>query len=400
MIDHAPFPTTTPYWLDYAYEPRPPLHGELTADACVIGGGVSGLSAAREFTNRGLDTVLLEAETVARGASGRNGGFLLAGPALFYPDACARYGHAAAKKLYARTLETQAEIYALAAELGAGDAVRPVGCLRVAISPDEVAHVRAHVEMLQADGFPAELIPKPELPEVLRGIGHAACFTDHDGALQPARWIRALARAAERSGVRIFEGSRVATPVPAPAAGPVRTPDGAVHAPIVVVAADGPLPRLLPHYAGLARPRRLHMTATAPIAERLLENVVYARWGYEYFQQRPDGRITLGGFSDLDGEDSYTEREEGSQEVWAALLRFLREDLGLEAEVTHRWVGVVSYADDDRLRVGAVPESDGLFAAGVYGGVGNLIGFLAGRAVAELAATGESEDIELLIPER
>jgi glycine/D-amino acid oxidase-like deaminating enzyme len=202
----------------------------------------------------------------------------------------------------------------------------------------------------------------------------------------------------EQAGARIFEGSPAQAPVPAPADGPVRTPGGTVPAPIVLVAADGPLPRLVPEYTGQARPRRLHMTATAPIAERLLENVIYTRWGYEYFQQRPDGRLTLGGFSDLDGERSYTDREEGSQEVWAALMHFLRDDLGVDAEVTHRWVGVVSYADDDRLRIGAVPGREGLFATGVYGGVGNLIGFMAGRAVAELAANGTSDDLHLLIP--
>ena len=140
------------------------------------------------------------------------------------------------------------------------------------------------------------------------------------------------------------------------------------------------------------------MTATAPIAERLLTSVIYARWGYEYFQHTSDGRLALGGFSDLDGERSYTDREEGSPEVWGALLRYLREDLGLDAEVTHRWVGIVSYSGDDRLRFGAVPGRKGMFATGVYGGVGNLIGFMAGRALAELAVTGASTDAQLLTP--
>lgn len=390
------FTATTPYWLDYEYEPRPALEGPLHADACVIGGGVSGLSAARELARRGLDTVLLEARTIASGASGRNGGFLLAGPASFYPEACERYGREAASRLYARTLEIQEEIYSLAAEIGATEAVRRVGCLRLATSEDEAAHVRTQVQLLSSDGFPAELVTRDDLPDLLQPIGHAACLTEHDGALQPARWIRTLARQAEREGVRIYEGSPADAPIPAPGEGPVRTPAGSVTAPLVIVAADGPLPRLLPGFVGQARARRLHMLATAPIAERVLSNLVYARWGYEYFQQRADGGLALGGFSDLDGEGSYTDREDGGQEVWAALLRYLRDDLGLDAEVTHRWVGIVSYAPDDRLRYGAVPGREGLFATGVYGGHGNVIGFMAGRGLAELALTGTGADAELL----
>ena len=104
------------------------MTGEHEVDACVIGGGVAGLSCARRLAQHGIDTVLLEAGTVAGGASGRNGGFLIAGTALFPNDARARFGAELAHALYARTLAAQEDIYALAAELDAGDALRRVGC--------------------------------------------------------------------------------------------------------------------------------------------------------------------------------------------------------------------------------------------------------------------------------
>ena len=66
--------------------------------------------------------------------------------------------------MYARTLEAQQEIYALAAELGAGDAVRRTGLLRVSASEEEAEHVRRQVAALRADGFPAELLERDELP--------------------------------------------------------------------------------------------------------------------------------------------------------------------------------------------------------------------------------------------
>src|SRR5215212_10933216 len=113
---------TTPFWLDAPYEPREPLSGELEAEVCVIGGGVAGLSCARRLAERGIETILLEAGTVAGGASGRNGGFLIAGTALFHNDARERLGAERARAMYARTLAAQDAAYALAAELDAGDA--------------------------------------------------------------------------------------------------------------------------------------------------------------------------------------------------------------------------------------------------------------------------------------
>jgi glycine/D-amino acid oxidase-like deaminating enzyme len=335
--------------------------------------------------------VVLERSTVASGASGRNGGFLLAGPAAFYPDARERYGHERARRIYAATLETQAEMYALAAELGAGESMRRVGLLRASASDEEAEHVRRHVEALREDGFPAELVERDALPAAVARYALNGCLTEHDGALHPARWIRALARGAEAAGARIHDGSPVEGPVPAPGEGELRTPAGAVAARQVVVASDGALPALVPEYAPRVRARRLHMTATAPLSERVTDRLVYSRWGYEYFQQRPDGRLLIGGFSDLDGEDSYTDSDSGSPRIWARIERLIGEGLGLDAEITHRWAGVVGYSDDGLPYVGEVPGRPGLYVAGGYSGHGNVPGFLAGRLVAD-AIAGEERD--------
>jgi gamma-glutamylputrescine oxidase len=397
MAAHA---STTPLWLDSHYTPRPPLHRDTDVEVCVIGGGVGGLSCARRLAEHGIDTLVLEGRTVAAGASGRNGGFLLAGASAFHLDARDRYGRDAARRLYAHTLKAQEEVYALATELGAGDAVRRVGCLRLAASAEEEDHVRRHVEALREDGFQAALVEADALPGVLRRIGRVACLTAHDGALHPARWIRALARAAERAGARICEGSPVDGPVPAPGEDALRTPGGRVRARHVVVAADGALPALVPQYADRVRSRRLHMVATAPLRERVLDSVVYARWGFEYFQQLTDGRLAVGGFGDVDGEASYTAVEEGSPAIWARLEGYVREQLGLDADVTHRWVGVVGYGDDGRPYVGPVPGRDGLHVLGGYSGTGNLVGYVAGTAVAGRIATGRCEDLALFAADR
>jgi gamma-glutamylputrescine oxidase len=362
-----------PYWLDEPYQARPPLSGDVEVEACVIGAGVAGLSCARRLAEHGLETLVLERDTVAGGASGRNGGFLIAGLAPFHNDAVELYGRDYARRVYARTLAAQEEMYELAAELGVGDAVRRVGSLRVSSSEEEAEHVRGHVAALSEDGFPARLLERDELPPALRGCSWNACLTEHDGSLHPARWIRALAGHAERAGVGIHEG-------------PLMLSAGSVRARHVIVAADGALPRLVPSYDGRVRARRLHMVATEPLRERVVDQLVYARWGYEYFQQRPDGRILAGGFGDLDGEASYTDRTDGDPRIWERIERYLREDVGVEAAVTHRWTGTVGYSDDRRPYVGQVPGRPGLWVAGGYSGTGNVPGFLAGMCLADMVA--------------
>jgi len=357
----------------------------VDVEACVIGGGVGGLSCARRLSLLGVDTLLLEAGTVAGGASGRNGGFLIAGTAVFPNDAHRRFGAERARAMYSRTLAAQEEVYELADELGAGDALRRVGLLRLAVSEEEAEHVRDHADALREDGFPAELVERDELPEPLRRSGLVACFTEHDGALHPVRWYRMLAQAAEAAGARIAEGTRVREPVPAPGDGPVVTDGGGVRARHVVVAADGALPALVPDYAGRVRARRLHMVATAP-APKLFEPLVYARFGFEYLQQRPDGRILAGGFSDLDGDDSYTDSDAGIPVVWERVQRYLREEIGVDAEITHRWAGVVGYSEDSLPFVGEVPGRERLYVMGGYSGVGNVPGYMCGRDLADAIA--------------
>jgi gamma-glutamylputrescine oxidase len=386
-----------PLWHDDPYEDRAPLEAEHATDVLVIGAGIAGLSCAWHLAERGVPCTVVEARTAASGASGRNGGFLVAGAAPAHQDAVRQFGHDVATGIYRATLASQRRVYEIAEEIGANAHFEHVGCLRVTWEPDEVAHARVQYEAMRADGLPAEWVEEADLPAIVRRPGRAGVFSPLDATMHPARWVRAFSRACEERGVRIFEHSPVPEPLDGARAGgfAVRAGGGTVHARRVVVAADGALPQLVPHYAPSVRTKRLHMVATAPVAERLVPCAIGARWGYEYLQQRPDGRIAAGGFSDRDGEgaaDSYTTVEAPSPEIHARIERFLRSDLGIEAPVTHRWVGMVGYSRDERPFAGAVPGQDGLFVAGGYNGTGNLNGFTAGRIVSELLATGSSAD--------
>ncbi len=321
-------------------------------------------------------------------------------PRPAHHDAIRLFGHEIAVGIYRATLASEQRIYEIAEEIGAAGHFERTGHLRVTWEPGEVEHARLQYEAMRADDLPAEWVEGDDLPAIVRRPGRVGVFSAPDATMHPARWVRAFSRAIEARGVRIFER----TPVPQPLAAArnggfaVSAGTGTVHAQRVVVAADGALPLLVPRYAPTVRTKRLHMVATAPLRERVVPCAIGVRWGYEYFQQRPDGRIAVGGFSDFDGERaaaSFTTAEEPSPAIHARLERFLRDDLGVAAPVTHRWVGLVGYSRDERAFVGAVPDCEGLYVAGGYNGTGNLNGFTAGRILGELIATGASADAQL-----
>jgi gamma-glutamylputrescine oxidase len=371
-------------WLDEPYTPRPALDRDLSCDVCVVGAGIGGLATAWQLVARGVrDVVVVDRGVVAGGASGRNGGFFIAGAAPMYDRARELWGRERARAIYAATLRAQLALLEIAAEVGARDAFRLVGMLRV----DDEPSVRAHLAALHEDGFEGSLVT--ELPGALRGAG---LLTPHDGAVHPAHWLRALARGLAARGVRIFEGTSVAQP---PTGRAVHTPEGVVAAGAVVVAADAALGALVPSLATRVRSRRLHMLATEP-APLALDRPIYVRDGHEYAQQLPDGRVTLGGFSDLDGAASWTDQECSNSAVQSRLDSYLRDDLLVTAPVTHRWVGLVGYAEDPLPTAGAA--GDGLYALGGYNGTGHVQAFVAAGIVADLIAGGTSADAWLYHP--
>jgi gamma-glutamylputrescine oxidase len=400
-----PMSAWTPLWQDYGYDARSPLEVDLDVDVCVIGAGVGGISTAWHLAKHGVSATVLEGRTAGSGASGRNGGFVIAGTAPFHNDARRRFGHELARRIHAATIDAQQDVLEIAEQLGASSLFEQRGSLRLAVDSEESAHLLEDLEALHEDGFAAELVTGDDLPVELRGPGRSGYITADDCAVQPARWIRAFADGAEALGARIFEHSPVAAPLGARdgTAFVLQTPRARIRAERVVVAADGALPILVPAVRPNVRSRRLHMVATAPTDARLARQLVYSRWGYEYHHQTPEGRVALGGYSDIDGDDSadsYTEREEPSPSVLWRLERHLREELGVEAPVTHRWVGLVGYGPDERPLAGPVPGEDGLYVLGGYNGTGNLNGFVAGRVVAALIARGSSPDADLYGTER
>ena len=357
----------------------PRLTTTVDADVCVIGLGGSGLACIAELLASGVSperVVGLDAHVVGGGAAGRNGGFLLAGTADFYHDAIAQFGHERSRRLYALTLS---EIERMAAETSA--AIRRTGSLRIAASDEELADCEQHLAALCRDEFPAERYAGPEG----RGL-----LVPTDCAFDPLRRCATLACRAADGGARLFEQS----PAVAIDAGEVRTAEGRVRCGRVVIAVDGRLADVVPAVAARVRPVRLQMLATAPTDEVRLPRPVYARWGFDYWQQLEDGRVLLGGFRDMAGDQEWTDSSIPSDTVQQMLESFLRDRLRVSAPITHRWAATVSYTQTGLPVFEEVAR--GVIATGAYSGTGNVMGALCGRAAARWSLGTRPELVDLL----
>jgi glycine/D-amino acid oxidase-like deaminating enzyme len=374
-----------PVWADagadteHRHTSFPRLTRTIEADVCVIGLGGSGLACIGELLAAGVAAsriVGVDAGAVASGAAGRNGGFLLAGTADFYHDAIEQFGHARARRLYELTVE---QIETIARETPS--AVRQTGSLRIAWSTEERNDCERQLEALRADGFAAEAYAGPE------GEG---LLVPTDCAFDPLLRCRQLACRHSDAGVRFFEHSRVLDA----REGVVVAAEGRVRADRVVIAVDGRLGRMVPELASRARPVRLQMLGTAPTREVTLPRPVYARWGYDYWQQLADGRLVVGGFRDAGGDAEWTEDATPSATIQRLLERFLRNELGVHAPVTHRWAATVSYSLNGLPLLQEVRP--GVIATGAYSGTGNVMGALCGRGAARIALGERAEIAELV----
>lgn len=366
--------------------PLPALPSSMTADVCVVGLGASGLTAVGECLKRGLSVVGLDAGRAGEGAAGRNGGFLLAGPAKAIHDAAETMGVPLALAAYRRTLEQLDELTEL---LGPGIVERN-GSLRIAGLPGdpedasekvdrerELADCEAQFQFMTEYGLSVERYDGP--------LGQGLFFPD-DGQTNPAVSVLALC-AIHGKEAQLFERTRALYV----GDNKVVTAHGTVSAGLVIVAIDGRLEVLLPELSGRIRTARLQMMSTEPIADLTrLECPVYSRWGYDYAQQDASGRLFVGGGRDRFETAEWTQSDATSVGVQVYIRKVAERFAGGPVRQAAQWAASVGYTPDGRPIVARVRPD--LIALGGYNGTGNLMGQLAARVAVAAGLDGVHPD--------
>jgi len=368
----------------------PALSGEARADVVVVGAGFTGLSAALHLAEGGADVVVVEADRVGAGGSGRNVGLVNAG-LWTPPDGVeAILGAEAGARLNAALADGPATVFGLIERLGIACEARRTGTLHCAHAGSGLADLCARRDQLAARGAPVRLL---DAAETARRTGTTrfpgALHDARAGVIQPLAYARGLAASARAAGARLFERSPATAIAREGALWRVETPGGAVSAPRLIRATNaygGETGRFtVVHYFQLA---------TRPLPDNLGAAILPGGEGawdtapvMSSFRRDAAGRLILGAVGRLSGPGGAAHRLWARRRL-AALFPDLADEPFAEA-----WHGRIAMTGDHLPRIARLgPCGLDLFG---YSGRGIGPGTVFGAAAARWALTGDEDALPL-----
>lgn len=398
------------FWLDTCGDdltPRPALAGSVHVDVAILGAGFTGLWTAYYLSQKdpSLKIAIVEAEIAGFGASGRNGGWCVAGFPHPTGKLVDRYGTDATRELYQEMYRSVDEVGRVATEEDIKCHYVKPGTLDIAraphIFPGLIERYESFEQLGLGDNY--RILDADETAtrvRVSKTIG--SLWKKHGASVQPAALARGLARAVERHGVTIYEQTRVRDYEQGPRPR-LMTDRGDVWAKAIVLAGEAYLSRL-PKLKRQIIPATSHMVVTEPISDEIWDQIGWedrgvvtaggARGGY--LNKTIDGRIAFGPFrgvypygsnitDDLDQQTDIFEHGRQSTYDWFPILRL--HGIGF----THQWGGVFGMPRD-RMPTMAYDPATGIATARGYTGEGVATSNLSGRVLSDLI-TGKNTDL-------
>jgi glycine/D-amino acid oxidase-like deaminating enzyme len=373
----------------------PALTGVVRAQVAVVGAGYTGLSAALHLAEAGHDVVVIDAHAPGWGASGRNGGQVIAG-VKHDPDVLReRFGDVVGPRVIRTVGDGPDVVFGLIGRLGIDcDAVR-TGWLQLATSEATLLVSHARVRQWRAEGADVVTLDAGETAQLTGSSAYLGAMLDRrGGTVQPLAYARGLAAAAARAGARIFAGTP-ATGLGRDRAGwRVRTAGGVASAERVILATNAYSGRL---HDGLRRSvvaACSWQVATDPLPAGLRETILPARQAgsdmrrlLRYFRLDAEGRFVLG------ARGSFAEPQpRGSLRRLCAAAAALFPQLRGVA-FTYQWGGLVALTPDHLPHLHAL--APGLLAGVGYNGRGVAMATVMGRELAGLAAGMDPSELGL-----
>lgn len=345
-----------PFWLDGADAPaaRPPLAGHAHADLVIVGGGLTGLWAALQAkqVDPGLDVMLVEAGSIAGGATGRSGGFLSSSLTHGIANGISRFPEE--MPLLERLGRQNFDRTVVAAGQFEIDCdLELTGDLAVALEPHEVGWLAEEARQLDGLGHDVVLLDADAARAELDSPLYRGALWQRSGAaiVDPARLAWGLARAAESLGVRVHEHTAAARVDETGEAVTVRTPGGSVRARRAVLATGAyrsPLAavrrRVVPVWDYVLVSEPLDASRTSAIGWRRRQGVSDVANRFHYYRLTADNRILWGGYDAVyHFANGIDERRAQRDATFARLAQhFFRTFPQLEGvRFTHRWGGAI-----------------------------------------------------------
>ena len=387
-----------------------PLHGPVETEVAVIGAGITGTATALWLARAGINVRVLEARSIASGASGRNGGFISAGTTASYAHVIERYGREQARHLWAFTVRNQEMLKGFIDELeqhGWLCSYRRNGSLKLAINESELDQILQSASLLNEDGWEVQVVERNDLPLRLRNTYLGGTYYPANAEFHPAMFVTGLAWLAQRAGATFHCESQV-TGISANEDGVLlQTPKGKLRAHTLILATNAWLPELgalvgANWLSSCIFPTRGQVIATEPVDEQLFPTPCSADEGYQYWRQCPDGRLVVGGWRNRSFD---TETQTYDETPYAAIQQhldaFVHETLELpHVKITNRWAGIMGFTSDSLPLIGRLPGMPNCFMAGGYTGHGNAFAVHSAKLVSDLVQGKMNSDEELFDPAR
>ncbi|MDG4875365.1 FAD-binding oxidoreductase [Mesorhizobium sp. WSM4935] len=376
------------YWHDtapvFAGGVKGPVEGHY--DAAVIGGGFTGLAAARQLAKGGAKVVVLEAERVGWGASGRNGGHLNNGLAHSYLAAKAELGKERAIALYRALDDSVDTIEALVAEEGIDCNFRRAGKLKLASKPQHFEAIARNFEAVHAEVDPdTALLSAADLKSEIGSPFHGAMLSRKSAMMHMGRYAAGLAIAAVRHGAVIHESAAVTHHKQTGKGHDLTTARGRISADNVLVATGA---YTTPNFSYFRR--RIISVGSFIIATRPLSDaeigatmpgnrtcVTSMNIG-NYFRLSPDKRLIFGGRARFSATSDQRSDAKSGQILRASLAAIFPQLA--KVEIDYCWGGLVDMTKDRFPRAG---YHDGVWYAMGYSGHGAQLSTQLGMTMAD-----------------
>jgi glycine/D-amino acid oxidase-like deaminating enzyme len=386
------------FWLEGApHEVQAPLQGTVRADVVIVGGGFTGLWTAYELklADPSIEVVILEAEEIAFGASGRNGGFAMTLLDMSLHHLLERHGAPKARAAHQAVAESVTEIGKVCELHGIDCDFHHGGLLVVSTNPSQERRVQRDVAAAEAMGL-ASIRPlsKEEVRAEVRSPTYlSGLFDENCAVLDPARLSRGLKDVVMAEGVRIFEGSPVTGFETAGTKISASTQNGCVEADQLVLATNAWASRQ-PQFKRKVVPLYTYVILTEPLSDETWDEIGWAnRQGIEdkrnyvhYYRRTADGRILWGG---RDGvvyaRDKISPAHDANPAVFAKLAETLHRTFPQTrgARITHRWGGPIAITSSFVPLFGSLEPGRVHYGLG-YNGHGVAPSHLGGRILSDL----------------